>query len=279
MIWFGLVLLVIGAVLFFFSTRAADKAHHIQATETSRIGDLQRMVAEIKAEMPGGGGSGYSDYVELKGKVVCDEPLRGDLSDTPAVICETTVQRIVERREERRDSQGNVRTEWRKQTETVSSNRREAPFFVDDGTGRIRVKPAAKGVDLVKTVDRFEQPAAIEQMSGGNLTLGLGGFRLALSSGGLLGGSHSRTVGYKFIERALPVGKTVYALGEAADTDDDGLVLRAPVDDPKKRPFVVSLKSEEELVRAAKKSSMVMRIIAIALAVGGVALFVIGLVT
>ena len=275
MLWFGLVLLVIGAVLYFFSTRAADKAHHIQATDTAKVADVLRLVEEVRAEMPPGMSSGYRDYVELKGRVACDEPLRGELSDTPSAVCETTVQRLVERREERRDAQGNVRTEWRQVTETVSSNRREAPFYLQDDTGRLRIKPTAKATELVKIVDRFEQPNAIEQMSGGNLVLNHGGFRLSVSTGGLLGGS-SRTVGYKFIERILPVGAPLYAIGEVADTDDEGGVLRAPAEDAKKRPFLLSTKTEEELVRASKKSSAIMRIVAAVLAAGGVALVVLG---
>ncbi|TNF29612.1 MAG: hypothetical protein EP329_15360 [Deltaproteobacteria bacterium] len=275
MLWVGLVLIAIGGLLFFLSTRAANKLHYMQATETSKVADLLGLVGEIKADMPAGMSTGWRDYVELKGRVACDEPIHGELSDTPAAICETTVQRIVERREERRDAQGNVRTEWRKHTDTVSSNRRESPFYLDDGTGRLRVKPS-KAVELVKVVDRFEQPSAIEQMSGGNLVLNHGGFRLSVSTGGLLGGSSSRTIGYQFIERILPVGGPLYALGEVADTDDEGLVLRQPTDDQKKRPFVLSGKTEEELTRASKKKSAVLRVIAIVLAVGGAALAIVG---
>jgi len=277
MLWFGLVLLVIGAVLYFLSTRAARKAHHIQATETSKVGDVLKLVAEVRAEMPPGMGSGYRDYVELKGRVVCDAPITGELSDTPAAICETTVQRLVERREERRDAQGNVRTEWRKTTETVSQNRREAVFYLEDDTGRIQVKPTAKAAELVKVVDRFEAPGAAEQMSGGSVVLSHGAFRVALSAAGLFGSS-SRTLGYKFIERILPVGSRLYALGEVADTDDEGVVLRAPSDDAKKKPYLLSTKTEEELVSASKKSSRIMRVIAAVLAAGGVALAVVGAV-
>jgi len=276
MLWVGLVLIVIGAVLFFLSTRAANKAHYMQATETSKVGDLLSLVGEIKADMPAGMSTGWRDYVELKGRVACDEPLRGELSDTPAAICETTVERVVERREERRDAQGNVRTEWRKHTDTVSSNRREAPFYLEDDTGRLRIKPTAKAVELVKVVDRFEQPNAIEQMSGGNLVLNHGGFRLSVSTGGFLGGSSSRTIGYKFIEKILPVGGPLYALGEVADTDDEGVVLRQPTDDQKKRPFLVSGKTEEELTRSSKKKATIMKVIAGVLAAGGVALAIVG---
>ncbi len=274
MLWVGLVLLVIGAILYFLSSRAAHKAFHVKATDTAKIGDLASLVAEVAADMPAGMSTGFRDYVELKGRIACDEPLTGELSDTPAAIYETKVSRVVERREERRDSDGNVRTEWRKHTETVSSNRREATFYIEDDTGRLRVKPN-KLIELEKIVDRFEPAGSIESMAGGNLTLSMGRFRMSVGGGSF--GSSSRTLGYKFSERILPVGKTVYALGEAADTDDEGLVLRKPTDEQKKKPFMLSLKTEEEIVRSAEKSSTVMKVIAIVLAVGGVTLAVLGL--
>jgi len=275
-IWLGIILLVIGGVLAFLSTRGAKRAHFIKATQTSKAGELLGLVKEIAQDLPPGmGGSGYKDYVQIKGKVVCDEPLRGELSDTPAAIFETKVERIVERQEQRRDSQGNYRTHWTKRTESLSSNRREAVFYVDDGTGRLRVKPGGKSVDLIKVVDRFEAPGAIEQMSGGNLNVGYGRFRMSVGAG--FGGG-SRTVGYKFEERILPVGQHVYILAEAADTDDEGLVLRPPTDEQKDRPFLLSTKTEEELIRSTERSSMIQKVAGAVLVLGGLAALIVGLV-
>jgi hypothetical protein len=219
--------------------------------------------------------TGFKEYVELKGTCACDEPIRGELSDTEAAIVETKVERVVERREERRDAQGNVRTEWRKSNETVSSNRRESTFYIEDETGRLKVKPKPKAIELVKVVDRFEAANTIEQMHGNNLTLSLGGFRLSIA--GERGGSQSRTLGYKFVERILPVGKRLYAIGELADTEDEGLVLRAPTDDDAKKPFLISFKTEEELVQGSKKSSSILKYVGIGVAALGVVLAVVGI--
>ncbi|MFO0751158.1 MAG: E3 ubiquitin ligase family protein [Myxococcota bacterium] len=227
--------------------------------------------------MPDGSATATREYVEVKGKIVCDEPIRGELSDKMAAIVETEVLRVYERREERRDPQGNVRTEWRKGEETVSSNRRESPFWIDDGTGRLRVKTTTKGVDLEKVVERFESASSVESGFGGHLTLSVGRFQLSVAGGGYDGAS-SRTLGYKFIERALPAGKNVYAIGEAAHIEDDGLVLRAPTDEDKKKPFMVSLRTEEEIVRSSEKSALVLRIVGGVLAAGGAALIVFGII-
>ncbi len=270
MLWVGLILVVAAVVLFVLSKKSESKAFEMKATETSRVGDLQGLMAEIAADMPGGGGSGYSDFVELKGTIVCDQPVTGEMSNQPVALYETRVERQIETRREVRDSQGNVRTEWSKSTETVSSNRRDATFYLDDGTGRLRVRPEGADLQLETIVDRFEQPSAVEQ----GASLAIGGMRLAVGSGfGMSMGSDRRTIGYRFIERVLPIGRPLYALGEVADTDD-GLVLRKPAD--KDKPFLLSLKSEEELVRSAESSAKWLRIGAVALGVGGIALAVIG---
>jgi len=271
MLWVGIVLVVIAAVLFLFSRRATAKVFHIKATETSKIASIQELVGQVAADMPDGMATGYRDYVELKGRVACDEPLRGELSDKMCAVVETVVYRVFERREERRDPQGNVLTEWKKGEETVSSNRREAPFSIDDGTGKLRVK-SQTGIELEKLLERFESASAVESGLGGHLTLSLGRFQLSLAGGGP--GASSRTLGYKFVERALPVGKTVYALGEVAHTEDDGLVLRPPTDEAKKKPFMISLRTEEELVKAGERNAVVLKIIAGVLAAGGVVLAV-----
>jgi len=270
MLWFGIALVLVAVILFFVSRGSTSKVFHMKATDTSRVGALEKLVAEVAADMPDGLATGYRDYVEVKGKIVCDEPLRGELSDKLGAIMETQVVRVFERREERRDPQGNVRTEWHKGEETVSQNRRESPFWIDDGSGRLRVKTTNKGIDLEKVVERFESANTVESGFGGNLTLSFGRFQLGLGGGGY--GASSRTLGYKFIERMLPIGKSVYAIGEAAHLEDEGLVLRAPTEADKKKPFMISLKTEEDLVHASEKSAMIMKVVAVILALAGVVL-------
>lgn len=276
MLWFGLILIIIALVLVFFSKRSETKVHYVKATETTKVGAVQQLVNEVAADMPDGMALGYKDYVELKGRVVCDEPIRGELSDQVGAIVETEVIRVYERREETRDSQGHVRTEWRRTEETVSSNRRESPFWLDDGTGRIRVK-ANRGVELVKTFERFEQPQGgyNESGFGGQVSVGSGRFQISVG-GGHWDMNSQRTLGFKFIERLLPVNKPVYAIGEVAVIEDEGLVFRPPTEDDKKKPFMLSPRTEEEIVKSAEKSATVLKVIAVVVGLGGAALVVFG---
>lgn len=274
MLWVGLILAVIGGVLLFVSTRAAGRAQHMSTIETSRVGDIVSLVNEVKAELPGES-TGYHDYVELKGSVACDAPVMGELSGLPAALVETTVKRRYEERREVRDSDGRVTTRWETRTETVSNNKRESPFYLDDGTGRVRVLATGASLDLDEVVDRFEPANAVEVSSGGNVAISFG--RMSISLGGGRWGNDRRTLGYQFTERIMPVGRPLYVLGEVADTPD-GLLMRKP-QDGSKRPYLVSLKSEEELVQKAQSSAKWQKIGGVALIALGVVLALVGIIT
>ncbi|MEZ4266951.1 MAG: E3 ubiquitin ligase family protein [Myxococcota bacterium] len=271
----GIVLVLIGLGLVFWSKKKKQGAAVMATTETSRVGDMLSLVQSVRDEMPGGGSSGYAEVAELKGTVACDAPLTGELSGQTAAICDSRVVRVVESRHEVRDSQGSVRTEWRKTEEVVSQNRREAVFYLDDGSGRVRVLTNGAKLELEKVVDRFEPPTGAEQGLGDKLTVGYGAFRVAVGAMAMATGGHRRTVGYRFEERILPVGRALYALGELADLDD-GLVLRQP--EKKGSPYLLSLKSEAELLASASKAARWLAVGGIALAVLGGVLAVIGLV-
>ena len=165
-------------------------------------------------------------------------------------------------RVETRDSEGRIRTSWRRSSDRVSDNRQEAEFHLADGSNRVRIDPRGGSLALARVVERFEQPQAVEQGAG----LSWGGFSLSLST---FRGSDRRTLGYRFIEEVLALDAPLYALGEACDTDE-GLVLRKPEGDEKKKPYILSMKSERELVRSAESAAKWQRIIGLGLIVGGI---------
>jgi len=271
----GLILVAIGVAVFFSAAKASHKANYMQATETSKVGEVVSLIEEIRADMGDIGSSGYADAHEFKGKVVCDAPLTGEFSGKPAAIVNTRVEREIETLVEREDSQGNLTTEWVRSSDTMSSNRQETVFYVEDDTGRLRVDPTSSNLGLIGVLNRFEQPQAVEHAAGGGqATISISGFSLSVPA---QADTHDRrTLGYRFIEEALPIGQSLYVYGEVVDTDNDGIVVRKPTDG-KGRPYVLSTRGEEELVAAAKSSAGFRKWAGIAMAVGGAALTVIGL--
>lgn len=250
MLWFGLLVAAIGGALLYFASRAADRVLHMKATDTSQIGTLKQLVDDVRKEL-GGGPSELREFVELKGVVACDHPLMAEMSGQPAAVVRSSVSRQIEELREERDSEGNTSTRWVSRTETVNNTSLDTPFWLDDGTGRIEVRPGGAKFTLQQVVDRFEPPASVER--GTSITFGSFSFATA----GMLGpSSRYRVKGYKFSEEILPIGQRVYALGEVSDTDD-GFALHRSQD--KDKPFVLSVKSEQEMVDAGMSQAKWMR--------------------
>jgi hypothetical protein len=149
-----------------------------------------------------------------------------------------------------------------KGSDTVASNTRSTRFRVKDATGSIDVDPAGAKIDGEKVISRF-QPG---EPAGGSIEFG--GVKISLSS---LGGGGRRTIGYRSEETILPIGAHVYVLGEAVDADG-ALTVKKPA--KKDARFLISVRSEEELVRKAGSAARGLSIAAAACAAVGVALAV-----
>jgi hypothetical protein len=243
------VLCVLFAVL---AKGQGRKAYDMQLTETAGAAELSRQAQEVAAEI---GAGSFNKMTELKGLVDCDQPLRSEIADLPCVWYSSRVSREYEESYTERDADGKTRSGTRRGSEVVSSNERRCDFYVRDESGRVLVTPEGAAVEGERVLSRFEQ--------GGGSTLTVGGFRLNLSALG----AGRRTLGYKLEEWALCPGKQVYVLGEARD--DDGR-LRVAKPAQKGGRFIISVKSEEELVRAAKKGSLALNVLAGVCALGAV---------
>ena len=268
MLILSVVLIALGCVLLVLSNRSRTKANAMAGTETSRIGELLELVKAVRSDLGAGESSGYSEYCELKGEIVCNAAVTGEFSGQQLAMVETRVTRVYETRREERDDQGHVRTTWSKGSDTLSQNTQTAEFFIDDGSGKVRVRPPAKGVELLELVDRFEPPTAVETRSG-QLSLGNGAFELSIPT--FRSGSSRRLLGYKFTEKGLPIGRRAYALGHITDTEE-GLVMHD--NDAPEKPFILSLRSEEELVASSERNAKWLRFGGYVAALLGVALAV-----
>ena len=259
----GVIIIGAGGWLIWSSKKSEQKAKTMEAAKTTTVEEIQKLVQEIREQL-NGGVSGYTEYVELKGLSRCEQPLTGEFSKEPAAIIRTKVERQIETRRERRDDDGNIRTSWHKSTDVLQKHEEEAEFFIEDSTGRARVISEGSELHLIERVNRFEPPGSVERQQG---NISWGNFSMSLSS---YRGNDRRTLGYKFEEKALPVDHQLYVLGEIRDTEG-GLVIQKPSDNNKGKPFIVSARSEAELVASAESSAKTQKF-------GGIAAIVIGLV-
>lgn len=264
----GAVAFAIAGILLFLRRGQRDRLLEIKATRTSTARELAELSRDVADSM--GQAGAFNQVSEVKGVVQCDSPLTSEISKQPCAYYSMTVSRRYQETYHEHDSQTNRQVRrTREGEESVSSNTQSVRFCVQDATGRIAVDPSGASIDAVKAVDRFEPGESL----GAGGTLSFGAFSISLGAG-LLGQEGRRTLGYHFQESVLPLGRPVYVLGEASDSTGS-LMIQHPREKGKK--FIISMKSEEELVRSAESAISWMLYGAVALAVVGLVLVAVGI--
>ncbi|MCX7031922.1 MAG: E3 ubiquitin ligase family protein [Spirochaetes bacterium] len=233
----GGVLVAVAVGLFLGSGSQRRKVYAMKATDTSTAADLRGLADSVAKEI---GAGSFNQVTEVKGAVECDSPLTGELSLVPCVHYAMSIRREWEETSWKTDAQGRRTQETNKGSDTVASNTRSVRFRVKDATGAVDVDPSGAKIDGEKAVSTF-QPG---EPAGGSLTYK--GFSISLP--GFVGAGGRRTLGYRYEETVVPVGVQVYVLGEAVDAGGT-LTVKKPV--KKDVRFVISVRSEEELVRKA----------------------------
>ena len=261
MIFIPIGLVAVSVILFFIGRSQGRKALDIASTETSTAASLALGASDVAGEI---GAGSFTKVAEVKGTVECASPLTSEMSGTACAWYRSTVVREYEESYTERDSDGKTRSGTRRGSETVSSNERRVPFLVRDETGATEVDPEGAPVDGQRVLSKFEQGDRGSAIS-------IGAFRMSIGAMG----SGRRTIGYKLEEWALPVGARVYVLGEARV---DGGRLRVAKPAAKGGRFIISVKSEDQLLGSAKTGSRVMTVISAVSAAVAVILFVLVLV-
>ncbi len=255
----GAVLLALAVGLFFGSRSQGDKVLQLKSSKAGKVKDIVQLQKDIATDL---GAGSFRDTVEVRGKPEITSQLKGELSGTPCLYYSVSITREYEETYTEKDSDGKSQTRTRRGSDTISSNTRSVPFKVNDGTGSIEVRPEGADVELVKTVDTFEQGDP-----GGKISFKGFSFQVSSQSSG------RRTLGYRYEERILPVDQDVFVFGEATDNGD---ILR--IGRPEKKGlFLISHRIKDEIVRSAEGSAKGMRIGSIASAILGLAGIVVGI--
>lgn len=172
---------------------------------------------------------------EIAGVVECDSPLTAPLSNTICVAyshqvvqhVETGVYSDFEDAHNRRGLDGWSRN--REYTQVQSPNDRRVRFHVRDASGRLLIDPAWALIDMKRTSERYE-----------SITSGVDTAR-------------PETVGAWNTEDALPLGSPVYVLGYLGEVYGEAALICHPASN--EHPFVISHRSERELVRSVATRS------------------------
>ncbi len=257
--------LVVAAIGMLLGSRAKKRRLlEIKSVQTSTAAELTDLASSVAKEI---GAGSFNQVAEVKGTVECAEPLVSELSQTRCVRYSMSVTREYEERSWQTDSNGNRVQRTERKSEQVASNTRAVPFLVRDATGAIAVEPDGASFVDEKVFSQFQQG---ELPSAG---IQLGAFRFGGGAVPMLGGDR-HTIGYRFEEQAIPVGRAIYVLGEAVDAEGR-LRIRKPT--AKGSSFIVSLKSEEQLASSAASTARGLAIGAAIAAVLGAAGVILGI--
>jgi hypothetical protein len=259
----GIVLLAVAVILYVVSRTNRRRAAAISITEISPIGQLQTLYQQVAQEV---GKGSFVQRVAVQGTLECAQPLQSELSNTSCAAFSQRVERRWEERYEQRDNDGNTTWQTREGSETVSSNDRRAPFQVHDESGWVAVLPDDAKLEMETTVDRFEAGNQGGARRFLNFELDLGGF---LDTG------QRRTTGYHIHEEVLPLGRTVFVLGAATDRGGSLSIGKPP---EKHEPFLVSLRSRDDVIQSAKRAMAYTLYGSGVCAVVGVILIVVGFI-
>jgi hypothetical protein len=262
MIILGIILIGVAALLLFLRKRSQDQLLEIRYVKTSTAAEVLELQQSIFAEV---GPGGFKQQTELKGTAFCETPLKAELSGEPCVYYSMSVEERYEERYTERDSQGNTQQRTRTGNNVVASNTQSAPFQIDDGTGRIKIDSSGAKIDARTVMDKYEPYGGM----GGSINVGSFTFNL----GGIAGGAR-RVLGYHYRESIIAPGQQIYALGEVDDSSGTP-VLKRPSE--KGKPFILSVKSEEELTHGSERNINFMFYGAIVCAIAGLGFILLGL--
>jgi hypothetical protein len=240
-ILFGVIVMAGGVGFLLARKSQLNKRLELRFVETSTAQKVRENCEKFGKDL---GSGNYVATVELKGVVECDSPLTAEHSKTPCVWYHATTTREYEERVHNKGSGSATR----RGSETVASRQDATRFSLSDDTGTILVDPEDAEVVSKVSFDEFKPEV------------------------GRFGGGGRKTVGYRYKEQIVPVGQTLYVFGEASDTDGV-LAVRKPTT---KGRFIVSVKSEEAMVREYAGSAKFLYVAGIAALVLGLMLILYG---
>jgi len=251
-----IVFIVGGLVaIFYFRPKTQNDVTEIKYMQTKTISELNNMFNQMDST---GLGNNYREFVELKGQVVSDNLVEAPFSNRQVAYCKSRLAQVTETTEQYRDKEGNLRTRVDKHENTISEEKSSQDISLSDGSSNESVVLEINGtgckLDIPKTFDRFEPKS------------NLGGYRYFNSFSWNRFGAE--TLGFKMTEETIDANQSLYVIGEAFKVGDK-IHIGKPGD--KKKPFIVTTKSEEDLINSSNQKALF-------LLIGGIAAIVIGVV-
>lgn len=250
------VLLIGGGLvaIFYIRPKKQNDVTEIKYMQTKSIAELKDMFGQMEAN---GLGGDYREFVELKGTAVSDNLVNTPFSNRQVAYCDSSLTQVTETREQYRDSNGYMQTRVKKQEHVISEEKSSQEIRLKDGSSQETVILEVNGtgckLDIPKTLDRFEPKNH------------LGNYAYFHSFSWNRFGAE--TLGFKMTEKTVEANQNLYVIGEAFKVGNT-IHIGKPQD--VKKPFIVTTKSEEDLVNKSNQNVLL-------LLIGGIVAIVIGI--
>ncbi len=251
------IIFIIGGfvAIFYVRPKTQNNVTEMKFLQTKKINELKDMFDQMDSN---GLGNDYREFVELKGNVLSTNLKETPFSNRQVAYCKSRLAQVIEIKEQYRDSNGNMRTRVNKQENTISEEKSSQEIELLDGSTNESVVLEINGVgcklDIPKTFDRFEPKT------------NLGNYRYFNSFSFNRFGAE--TIGFKMTEETIDNNQQLYVIGEAFKVGNK-IHIGKPQDS--KKPFIVTTKSEEDLINKSNQTAMFTLI-------GGIIAIVVGIV-
>ncbi|MBR6044337.1 MAG: hypothetical protein IKP47_01750 [Ruminococcus sp.] len=255
----GLLLVGLGVWLAVFQrAKKANVALEIQAQPTKTYDEVKEALEAMQDYDPN-----YRELVEVKGVAQASQPTLAPFSHTRVAFYVAENYQVSEDTEEYRDSNGARKIRTTKHEDKLSEEVSTADLLCKDAAGNeivIETNGIANKLDLIKSYDTLDRSNTGPANPRGMLNVR---------------GTGRRIIGYKLVEKTFAAGAPLYVLGEAYMMSNR--IYIGPPKDPK-QPFIVTSKSEEQMLASTKSSQSASLFGGLGLMVLGLVLFIVGIV-
>lgn len=263
----GILLVALGVWLAVFQrAKSANVAMEIQAQPTKTYDEVKEALEAMQDYDPN-----YRETVEFKGYAASSAPVKTPFTNQSVAYYVAETVQVSEDTEEYRDSNGQMKVRTTKHEDKLAEEEASCDLLVKDNAGNeivVETRGIANKLDLVKTTDRLdrEDPFA-------NVYVHDSGRIFRRYNTPSYGPRH-RIIGYKQIEKTFPLNSALYVLGEAYMVANR-IHIGPPRDS--KQPYIVTTKSEEQMLKNTQSSQTTAMVGGIISIVGGLILFIVGI--
>ena len=254
------ILLIVGGLvaIFYIRPKTQNDVVEIKYLKTKKISELKDMFNQMDES---GLGDDYREFIELKGKIKSQDLVKTPFSNKSVAYYEANVSEVTETVERYIDENGQAKTRRIRNESNISNEESSQEIaFIDDSTNEpiiLEINGTGCRLDISKTFDKLEKKN----------NLG----RYSYFNSHSLGMYSSQTIGFRLTEKTINENQNLYVIGEAYRVGDE---IRIGKPQDSKKPFIVTTKTEEDLINKSKQNAMIALIGGIVAIVIGILMFI-----